>query len=436
MRVTLYAGTVLLFVGCSSSGVRQPPDAAPQPAIAMAASAADVAECGNVEDCDVPEVRALVSEPSRALLQDESEAGRGRIVASSAAAEDAHAGPVTSTSKLMAAHFIDVGQGSATLLEFPCAAVLIDTGGEEGDDFSGKTNLSDYLDEFFTRRTDLSRRLDLVVLSHPHIDHTRGVAVLEEAANLTIRHVIDNGEEHRGSGKDEQLKLRTLTSSHEAILEPDITSLDGKTSPVIDPIACAEVDPRIRAVWGHLSARPDMDGDGRSDWSETEWRNENNHSVVLRVDFGDSSFLFPGDIQRAASDSIAESYEADTSILDVDLVNVPHHGSENGITKNLLKLVSPRIAVIQAGDSSRDAEYTAFGHGHPRKKIMELLTASTAAGGVSGTRNLVTVPVATAKRTFEPFALDKAIFSTSWDGTIIVYANTNGQMQVVTESDE
>src|SRR5262245_14054383 len=177
MRVTLYAGTALLLVGCSSTGVRQPTGPAPQPAVAMAASAGDVTECDNVEDCDVPEVRAIVSAPPEALLHDvapEAAAGRGRTVASSAAAEgaeDAHAGPVTPTSKLMAAHFIDVGQGSAALLEFPCGAVLIDTGGEEGDDFSGNANLSDYLDEFFTRRTDLGRRLDLVVLSHPHIDH-------------------------------------------------------------------------------------------------------------------------------------------------------------------------------------------------------------------------------------------------------------------------
>src|SRR5438552_4155815 len=52
----------------------------------------------------------------------------------------------------MRAHFIDVGQGAATLLEFPCAAVLIDTGGEANGEFDSTDSLLDYLDDFFARR--------------------------------------------------------------------------------------------------------------------------------------------------------------------------------------------------------------------------------------------------------------------------------------------
>lgn len=435
MRAPGYVGLLsLLLAGCASTAVP-----AAEPAIASAALAEvaeDAAACINVEDCEMPEMLVVVPRARTAadsIVAEEAQPQRARRVVSAAVTADSHAGPVTPTSKLMAAHFIDIGQGSATLLEFPCGAVLIDTGGEEGDDFSGKANLTNYLDEFFARRTDLDHTLDLVVLSHPHIDHTRGVEALETLPQITVKNVIDNGESDHGSGKRQQVRLRSLAAQYQDIRESEITSVDGLSSPVIDPIVCDEVDPQIRAVWGHLDARPDVDGDGRSDWPEREWINENNHSVVLRVDFGDSSFLFPGDIQQAASQSIVASYEEDSTILDVDVLNVPHHGSENGVTRDLLSKATPRIAVIQAGSNRREGSFTAFGHGHPRKRIVELLTAS---GGVSGTSSAVMVPVATAQATFVSFSLDKAVFSNSWDGTVILYANTNGQIQVVTENND
>ena len=52
----------------------------------------------------------------------------------------------------MRMHFIDIGQGDATLLEFPCGAVLIDTGGEQNESFASDQALRDYLDAFFARR--------------------------------------------------------------------------------------------------------------------------------------------------------------------------------------------------------------------------------------------------------------------------------------------
>ena len=52
----------------------------------------------------------------------------------------------------MRVHFIDVGQGDATLLEFPCAAILIDTGLETNTSYDGKEALKDYLGDFFSER--------------------------------------------------------------------------------------------------------------------------------------------------------------------------------------------------------------------------------------------------------------------------------------------
>jgi competence protein ComEC len=78
-------------------------------------------------------------------------------------------------SQNMQLHFIDVGQGAATPIEFPCAAMLVDTGGENNDGFDSNAELVAYLDDFFSRRSDLNWTLHSLILTHPHIDHTRGV---------------------------------------------------------------------------------------------------------------------------------------------------------------------------------------------------------------------------------------------------------------------
>src|SRR5947208_1830856 len=77
----------------------------------------------------------------------------------------------------MRVHLINVGQGCATLIEFPCAAILIDTGGESDSLFNSSDSLKAYLEDFFDKRTDLNHTLQCVYLTHPHIDHTRGISV-------------------------------------------------------------------------------------------------------------------------------------------------------------------------------------------------------------------------------------------------------------------
>jgi competence protein ComEC len=72
----------------------------------------------------------------------------------------------------MDAHYINVGQGLSALLEFPCGAVLVDTGSQDDEHTDA---LIDYLNDFFSRRTDLNRTIATVFITHSHIDHTRGL---------------------------------------------------------------------------------------------------------------------------------------------------------------------------------------------------------------------------------------------------------------------
>ena len=73
----------------------------------------------------------------------------------------------------MTAHFINIGQGESVLLESTCGTMLIDSGAH---DVATRTRLVAYLNKFFARRTDPTRHLNTVLLTHNHIDHaTRSV---------------------------------------------------------------------------------------------------------------------------------------------------------------------------------------------------------------------------------------------------------------------
>ena len=88
----------------------------------------------------------------------------------------------------------------------------------------------------------------------------------------------------------------------------------------------------------------------------------NNASVVLRVSYGDTSFLLPADIH-----SDAEARLVATASIDSDVLKVPHHGSRTSSSPAFLDAVSPAAAVISVDAGSR--------HGHPHAEVIDALTA-------------------------------------------------------------
>lgn len=330
-------------------------------------------------------------------------------------------------------HFIDAGQGNAVLFEFPCGAILVDTGGEEATVFPSVDRLEAYLDQVFSRRTDLNRTLELVALTHPHIDHTRGAQRIRE--RFTVRNVIDNGQANTTIGGPEQNQLHAWALAngvpYQAIETSNIPRPAGLTSAVIDPVAGCDrgpVDPVITALWG---------GVGHTNGS---FSNSNNQSVVLRVDYGAFSALITGDLQKPALKQLIDTVEDDPAILDVDLYEVGHHGSHNATTDDLVALMTPKIAVISVGDPSRtEGQFIAFEFGHPNHLAMDALLDED--HGVSCFRAPVWVPVALKGRNPRTHALPKweewqiagAVFATGWDGTVIVRALPSGAFSVKTQ---
>ena len=109
-------------------------------------------------------------------------------------------------------------------------------------------------------------------------------------------------------------------------------------------------------------------------------RNANNGSLVLRLDYGDVSFLLTGDIEVDAERHLVANAG---DKLRADVLKVAHHGSRTSTTQSFLDAVNARSAVISAG---RDNQF-----GHPHLDVVERLESSIGA---------------------------RHVFLTAWDGTV------------------
>jgi competence protein ComEC len=332
----------------------------------------------------------------------------------------------------MLVHMIDVGQGAATLVEFPCGAVLIDTGGEQDAEFASTQALTAYLDAFFVERPDLNRTLAALYITHPHIDHTRGVPALldlVESGDLTIEHVVTNGAPiNRGgnhhSGGRQQERLETWARGRGILTVADADTIAAGaplTDANVDPVACSGTDPTLGIFWGSLDSAP-------AGWNSHASTTANNESLVIRIDYGEASMVISGDLEAEAIGAVLARHGA--SVFDVDIVQVGHHGSANATTADWVAATSPAVVLIAMGDPLREFSMTAWDHGHPRRGVVETWVAAATELRIGP----VQVLVADAQESFSWLAMTTAVYGTGWDGSTVVRATSAGTIaDVATE---
>ena len=318
----------------------------------------------------------------------------------------------------MYAHFINVGQANATLLQFPCGIILIDAGSQ--DEASGN-NLLTYLDSFFEANEQYHSTIDAMIITHNHIDHTRMVREISE--RYTVKRYIDNGLLY-GQGKTDPIWIRNNAANIEkeeitfAQVTGEGTNKNGYTDDMIDPLSCAD----IKVLSGRFDENPG--------WSSEAFDNMNNHSIVIRVDFDEASFLFTGDLEEDGITTLLNYYINNHNIFDTDVYEVGHHGSYNGTTTSLLKAITPDIAVISCGvwnfGKNSNYPFTTYRYGHPRKSTIDILKTAITKQRPSP----ISVMVATASKKFSKVTISDKIYSTAWDGNIKIKAKKDGTFEV------
>ncbi|MDX1438489.1 MAG: ComEC/Rec2 family competence protein, partial [Rubricoccaceae bacterium] len=192
--------------------------------------------------------------------------------------------------------FLDVGQGDATLVTLPNGkTMLIDAGLRNAYTDHGTRTILPHL-----RRFGIDR-LDAVVLTHADADHFGGA--------LSVMEHIDVGRLiHSGHQKDNALWQRTLAVA-DSLGVPQRTVMAGD---VLD------LDASVRVRVLHPTGIPQS------------WEDGNDASVVLRLEYNNTSFLFTGDVEASGESSLVSTYG---SLLASTVVKVAHHGSSTSSTE-------------------------------------------------------------------------------------------------------
>lgn len=214
-------------------------------------------------------------------------------------------------------HFLDVGQGDATLIMQEGHTMLVDG----GDNLHAWQLVSDltYLGV---------EHLDYIVATHPDMDHIGGLdVVLEHFSCDTV--LMPQCE------KDTYSYHEFLT----AIKDKNVNS----------------VIPKVGAVYTLGTAEFTILAPSES------YEEINNNSIVFRLTHGNKSFLFTGDAQRESEMAMIR----DENWLKSDVYKVAHHGSRSSNTELFLLTVRPSYAVISCGEDNE--------HGHPHSGVLNIL---------------------------------------------------------------
>ena len=218
--------------------------------------------------------------------------------------------------------FLDIGQGDAIFIESPTGRQVLIDGGPDKKVLRELSKVMPFYD----------RSIDVVMSTHPDKDHIAG---LPEVLN---RYAVDY------------------------VFEPGIKSHNG----VYDAFERASKLEKADKIFARRGEKIDLGGGALlsilSPDRDMEGTETNYASIVAKLSYGKTSFLFTGDAPKPIEEYLAY---LDGEALDVDVLKVGHHGSRTSTSDIFLGLTSPTYGIISAGAYNR--------YGHPHKEVIDAL---------------------------------------------------------------
>lgn len=213
-------------------------------------------------------------------------------------------------------HFLDIGQGDATLLTCDGHAMLVDAGNNNKG-----TAVQSYL------QSQGITKLDYIIGTHPDADHIGGLDVILTKFPVETFFMPD----YEKDTKTYDEVIQAAKFRHLKITYP----VAGKSYPLGDAIF---------TILGPMKKYSDA----------------NDNSICFMLEHGENRFLFTGDAEEEAEEDMAKAYD-----LSADVYKAAHHGSRTATSKDFFRQVQPTYAVISCGDDNS--------YHHPHAEVLNRL---------------------------------------------------------------
>lgn len=199
---------------------------------------------------------------------------------------------------------INVGQGSASLVQYGNDSFMVDAGGSVRGEYEAADRI---LPEYLIKRG--VGALDTIFVTHYHADHYSGIDKIDR--EIKIKNIISgHRDESIISDFGKYIDFFEVNSGDKIYIDDDFT---------------------IDVIWPP---------------NNYESTNENNNSLVLLANFKGRTILFTGDIEKEVEDEIINRLDK------VDIIVVPHHGSETSSSRNFLLKIKPDYGIMSYGENN------------------------------------------------------------------------------------
>lgn len=225
--------------------------------------------------------------------------------------------------ELLKIHFIDVGQADCILIELPTNEEILIDAGNKGDN---KTIIN------YIKNQGIDD-IEYFILTHFHEDHIGSAPDILREFDVDKIYIPD-------------------TTTNTQIYKDTIQAIEKENAEVIKAKGGTSIIDTANLDFEVLAPN-------------SMWYSEmNEFSLVTKLVYGDTSFLFTGDAESVSElEMVRAGYD-----LDVDLLKVGHHGGETSTSKIFLDVVTPEYSIISVGEGNN--------YGHPNDKTLNRLSAT------------------------------------------------------------